>query len=61
MQTKPEQITPTFAPETQFNVKLSAHAVLSEPIVQSELARSRFIAAQEKPDWRGVRFSALND
>jgi hypothetical protein len=59
MQTEPQQITPAFAPETQFNVKLLSPP---EPVENFEpRMRVRLIAAQERPEWRGIRFSALND
>jgi hypothetical protein len=62
MQTKPEHITPTFAPETQFNIELVSQPSLPESIAQFEFPpRGRLIAASQKFEWRGVRFSALND
>jgi hypothetical protein len=61
MQTKPEQITARFAPEMQFNVEILAPAPIAEPILQTDSTRFLFIAGNEMPNWRGVRFSALND
>jgi len=62
MQTTPEQITPTFGPEMQFNVELSSRAALVEPFGPLAYSSQRcFVTSQEKPESRGVRFSALND
>lgn len=62
MQTKPQEITPTFAPEMQFNVELVPRTALAESISQRvPSTRLSLVALQDKSEWRGVRFSALND
>jgi len=61
VQTKPEQITPVFASETQFNVRTivvgAQSEVIEEPIATSLLPTSAIKTLEQK----GVPFSALHD
>jgi len=62
MQTKPEHITATFAPEIRFDVNLASRPAREEALVRGySRTPVRLIGSEESAEWRGVRFSALND
>ena len=63
MQSKPDQITANFAPETQFQIelRLDAHPVELSDLLVFATPEQPVNLSMKSLDHRGIPFSAIND